>query len=332
MSELKIKTSEARQGWKYLAKLTLAAFAILFGLTTLKFSTQHKLAPKNFGLGGALAQPRLDLLLIGSSHTRKSYDMRLLEKQTGVTDAYQISYDGTDLTMVSQLLDYLAARPEHCPRHLVVEAYSAMLARRPELQDPRYFADAPPPLKMEILRAVISDKGYWATFLDDFDLIVNRGNEEIIAYPIYSRVVKNGSYKGGRSDFDFPGMTPAEFAKIKPGINGSVPDPAQVAALDRIINTARSHGIQLIFIDTPMPQPVSSNPVIQLLKSDYRQILDSRHATYIDADKGFPIDDPALFSDSNHLSSKGRKEFTPQISAVLKAWMTTQPAGESRAR
>lgn len=115
MSDLKMNSSKTRQGWTYLAKLALAAFAILFCVVTLKFFTEHKLAPSNFGLGGALAQPRLDLLLIGSSHTRKSYDMRLLEKETGVDDSFQISYDGTDLTLTSQILDYLAARPELPP-------------------------------------------------------------------------------------------------------------------------------------------------------------------------------------------------------------------------
>lgn len=201
-----------------------------------------------------------------------------------------------------------------------------MLARRPYLQDPRYFADAPPALKMKILRTFSSDKGYWANILDDFDLIVNRGNEEIITYPIYSQALKTGSYKGGRTDFYFAGLSPAKFATLQPSLNGDLPDPNQLAALDRIIETARRHQIPVIFIDTPLPQPVSSNPVIQSLKQDFKEILTARHVPYIDGNLGFPIGDPELFSDNNHLSSKGREEFTTRISVVLKAWMAAQPA------
>jgi lysophospholipase L1-like esterase len=82
----------------------------------------------------------------------------------------------------------------------------------------------------------------------------------------------------------------------------------------------------MIFVDTPMPQPVISNPTIQALKKNFRDILTARHFPYIDGDLGFPVDDPSLFSDGNHLSSKGREEFTSVISAELKSWMASQPA------
>jgi lysophospholipase L1-like esterase len=116
---------------------------------------------------------------------------------------------------------------------------------------------------------------------------------------------------------------------LTPKLSGNVPNPDQLAALDHIIRTARNHNIPVIFIDTPMPQPASSNPVIQLLKQDYKEILAARGVAYIDGNLGFPAGDPELFSDSNHLSSKGREEFTSRISVVLKAWMTSQPATDN---
>src|SRR5208337_4748239 len=214
--------------------------------------TEHRLAPRNSGISGVLAQPKLDLLLIGSSHTRKSYDMRLIDKGTGVPASFLISYDGADLVVISQILDYLVTKPDHCPRYLVVEAYSAMLARKPYLQDPRYYFDSPPPLKMMILRSYQSEQGYWATILNDFDLVVNRGNDQIIAYPFSAPIVESESYKGGRTDFYFPGMSAKEFGMLGLNLDSNLSNPAQLAAVHHIIDVARSHHIELIFIDTPM--------------------------------------------------------------------------------
>jgi hypothetical protein len=76
-----------------------------------------------------------------------------------------------------------------------------------------------------------------------------------------------------------------------------------------------------MFIDPPLPQPISSIPDIQILKRRYREILAGRGVPYVDGDVGFPIDDPSLFSDNNHLSSKGREEFTSRIAVELRAWM-----------
>jgi len=322
------KNSAQRQGWIYLGKLVIIAFGILSCLVALKFFTEHRLAPRNSGISGALAQPRLDLLLIGSSHTRKSYDMRLIDKGTGVPASFMITYDGADLVVISQILDYLVTRQDHCPRYLVVEAYSAMLARKHDLQDPRYYFDSPPPLKMTILRSYQSEQGHWATILNDFDLVVNRGNDQIITYPFSAPIVENESYKGGRTDFYFLGLSAREFAALKLDLDSNLPNPAQLAAVHHIIDVARSHHIELIFIDTPMPQPVSSNPDIQKLKKNFREILAARQVPYIDGDQGFPIDDPSLFSDKNHLSSKGREEFTKKIIVVLNSWMASHPVNE----
>jgi hypothetical protein len=39
----------------------------------------------------------------------------------------------------------------------------------------------------------------------------------------------------------------------------------------------------------------------------------------------FPTGDPALFADSNHVSSRGRTEFTNRISGTLKSWVMSTP-------
>lgn len=230
------------------------------------------------------------------------------------------------MSTMAQMLDYLAATPEHCPRFVVVEAYSALLGREPDLRDPRYFSDAPPTLKAAILHSYLTQRDYRSATLDIFDLVVNRGNDEIVSYPLYLPIAEHGSYKGGRTDNFFPGLSPESFRRLTLPIDSGVPDPIQLAGLYHILDLAQSHHIAVIFIDTPMPHPITVNPNIQSLKKDFREILAARHIPYIDGDQGFPIDDPTLFSDHNHLSTKGRVEFTLRIYKVLTDWMASQPA------
>ena len=313
-----------RHGWFYLCRLAAAAFGILLCLVTLKFFTEHKFTTQYAGFQAALAQPQLNLLLIGSSHTRKSYDVRMLEQQTGEHSLFLVSYDGLDMISIAQMLDTMAAAPGHCPRHVVVEAYGAMLARPFDLQDPRYYAEAPPALKLAILREYVAGRPAASSFLDVFDLVVNRGNDEIVAFPLYAWAQKLDSYKGGRSGFSFSGMTADQFGRLKAQYYATTPNPAQIAALNHVMDLAASRNIALIFIDTPTPGPVSSDPVMQLLRQDFRQLVTSRGFPFIDGNQNFPVNDPSLFSDSNHMSSKGRDEFTASIAAPIKAWLAGQ--------
>jgi hypothetical protein len=308
-------------GWLYLFMLLAAAFGILLCLVTLKVLTEHKFTSANSGFEAALAQPQLDLLLIGSSHTRKSYDMRLLEKTTGDHSIFLVNYDGTDLTAISQMLDYMASNPGTCPRHVVVEAYGVLLGRKPDLQDPRYFAEAPPSLKIEILRTYMAGRPFGSAFLDLFDLVVNRGNEEILAFPLYAWAQNVDSYKGGRIGSSFGGMTPEEFRQLKVDFYTASPNPDQVKALHHIMDLSARNHIALVFIDTPMPGPVSSDPTVRSLRKDFEDIVTTGGFPYMDGNQNFPVDAPSLFSDNNHLSSLGQEEFTARIAIPLKRWL-----------
>ena len=180
-----------------------------------------------------------------------------------------------------------------------------------------------------MIRSYLSAHRSPSAFLDLFDLVANRGNDEIVSYPFYSHVVNRDSYKGGRMGFAYPGLSPEEFRKLRSQLDKDTPNPTQLAALYHILDVAHSHNIAVIFIDPPMPQPVTSNPYLQILKKDFREILSARKIPYIDGDQGFPIDDPSMFSDSNHLSSKGRDEFTRRIGGELKSWIDSKSgAGE----
>jgi hypothetical protein len=67
-----------------LVKTVLVAFLLLTILVSAKFLLEHHLAPSTSGIQGLLRQQqRIDIVLLGSSHTRQGYDVAELEKATG---------------------------------------------------------------------------------------------------------------------------------------------------------------------------------------------------------------------------------------------------------
>jgi hypothetical protein len=118
-------------------------------------------------------------------------------------------------------------------------------------------------------------------------------------------------------------VNPADFVnfRILDRLSES-PNPHQVAALKHLVEITSARGIHIFFIDSPMPAPIVSDGRIQALKADYRQLTTERHLPYIDGDRIFPNTDPALFMDTNHLSSAGRDLFTHMIADILRDWIS----------
>jgi hypothetical protein len=313
--------SETRQGWTYVGRLGGAALALLLCFALLKFMGEHKLAPVNSGVSGLLNGPKVDLLFVGSSHTRLSYDMKIIERSTGDENSYLCAYNDADLRTIAQLLEYVSRDPDHKPKFVAVEAYSFILAQKPDLQDPRLYFDAPPELKLRVLSDYFEARRNFSAVLDLFDLTVNRGNDQILAYPIYAWMERTASYKGGRRDIVAPGVSPEQFRSFKVEKHIGDPDPIQVESFHRIAALARSKSIHIIFIESPMPAPVSANPGIQRIKQSLRKLAESEGCIYIDGDAGFPIGEPELFTDNNHLSAAGKQLFSERIGPLLKDWM-----------
>ena len=99
---------------RFVGFLLLVCFVPLFVLAYLKFECEHLFAPRNMGIGGLLADDKTQLLLIGSSHTRQSYDVKKLEDETGVP-SFLVAYNGMDLVAIDQIVSYLIAE-NRCPR------------------------------------------------------------------------------------------------------------------------------------------------------------------------------------------------------------------------
>lgn len=305
------RTARAR----YFTIILLGPLMLLAGWVAFKVGLEDRFAAcDNAGYQGLIAGPAPEVLFIGSSHTRQSYDIAAVETATGRT-AYALAYGALDQNLMNLLLQEVLPDPMRRPKILVLEAYSAKLARKPELDDPRLFFDVPPTLKFKFIANYLHLHPDCSAWLDLFDLVVNRGTEQVLTYPLNSRILPRLSYKGGYRGHVIRGVSESEFRSFSAEIVRSQPDPTQLSALRNIITLCQRYGVQLLLAESPMPRPISSKPEIQSLKKAFRAVCVANNLPYLDGDDGFPIDDPAFFADASHLSTAGRSLYTSNLVA-----------------
>jgi hypothetical protein len=307
-----------------LLKTVVVALVLLAGLTALKFEFEHHLAPSTSGLEGELHHARLNIVLLGSSHTRQGYDVAALEHLTGRT-AFAVAYDGLDMASMLPLVEAILADPAKRPDLLVLEANSANFARGPELEEPRLFFDAPPSVKRALMRQYLRTHRDRQAYLDMWTLAANRGSELILAYPFVARAIDHLSYNGGYLGKNASGLPPAGFADQHIPVVRSDPNPDQLEAFLSILNLVKAAHVRLLLAEPPMPASVEAQPEIQSLQRQFRGLAAAQDIPFYEGGDGFPDNDPALFHDSNHLSTAGRELYTQRFSAELNegGWLTT---------
>jgi hypothetical protein len=287
----------------------LAGSAVLLAvlLVAAKFTCEHRFAPLNSGIQGGLAASPVDVLFVGSSHTRQSYDVHALEKSLH-DSAFLVAYNGLDYQAMTVIVPALIANRKGPPKVLVIEGYCMSLVRTGGLEDSRMFFDAPPGMKVELMRQYLADGATWQRYLDLFDLAVNRDNELLLMHPAYSQLTAWLSYRGGYAGKYVPGLH--DFDGIGLNIPLTSASPEQEAALVSVIKAAKQHNVRVLCIESPMPGPAERQDTVIRLKARLAQILREQDVPYLDGASGFPVDDPKLFADSNHLSTEGRALFT----------------------
>ncbi|HXC02560.1 MAG TPA: hypothetical protein VNU49_07885 [Opitutaceae bacterium] len=300
----------------------LAGCSVLLAvlLVAAKFTCEHRLAPLTSGIQGELAAAPVDVLFVGSSHTRQSYDVHALEKSLHGS-AFLVAYNGLDYQTMTVIVPALLANGKGPPKVLVIEGYCMSLVRSGGLEDSRMFFDAPPAMKVEFMRQYLAEGATWERYLDLFDLAVNRDNELLLMHPAYSRLTSWLSYRGGYAGKNVPGLS--SFDGIYLRVPRSSASPEQEAALISVIQAAKQQNVRVLCIESPMPGPTERQGTVIRLKARLAQILREQDVPYLDGASGFPVDDPKLFGDSNHLSTEGRALFT-EIAARFIA-QTQQP-------
>jgi hypothetical protein len=312
-----------------LFQIVAASAALLCVLVSAKVLLEDRCAPLTSGIHGALQQRDVRVFLFGSSHTRQGYDIAELERLTGSRD-FAVAYDGLDLAgmvpLVQVLLPEWERRVSHGPRLLVLEAYSADLARTPELQEPRLFFDAPPRTKLEIARNYLREHPHQASaWWDLWVLAANRGTETIVTYPFLHALIDRLSYHGGYQDKTLAGF-PAGFSRMRIPVAKETANKDQTEALAAILAIARQHEVTVLLVEPPMPASVETEPAIRELQAEFRQLAADQAVPFIQGADNFPTNDPSMFADSNHLSTSGREIYTEQFARVLSPFLHSSAA------
>jgi hypothetical protein len=291
--------------------LAAAVIALLVAgaVVCAKFFFSYHLAPTTSGIGGLRDLADVDLLFIGSSHTRQGYSAEIMQKETGKS-TYVLAYSGLDAAMIRELLIYLLDERDLKIGRVVIEAYSIGAVLAPGLKDTRLFNDAPPALKRGIL-AVLDREG----MLDLrrlFELLVLAGNEPLLTAPVMNPLVINpGSFRGSYRGKSATGLSRETFLgleqEIPPEVKADL-DPQQRAAWEELLALVRQRHLDVVFVEVPMPATVTSTPVVAGARRQLSALLARHGFSYVDlSDEGrFDSRSPELFTDWNHLSSDGR--------------------------
>jgi hypothetical protein len=312
---------------RILGKFLTGVLVLLAAVVAAKFWLEDAAGPMSSGVSGEIRRAPVDLLFVGSSHTRQSYDVHELEGLTGRT-AFLVAYNGLDYRWMAEVVPALLSDPVRRPKVLVLEGYAMSLVRPPGLEDSRLFFDSPPRLKARLLRRVLAEGHGLAPLEDAFDLLANRDNELVLTFPVQSRFVNSLSYNGGYVGKSAAGLSSFEGLALPD--EGSIPEGAQLNALGQIIAGSRSIGVRVVCMGSPMPGPVEHMPAVASLKASLRRLLDAEGVPYFDGAEGFPIDNPALFADSNHLSSAGRDLYSRRSAAFLLKLLSGGVSGPDR--
>lgn len=300
-----------------LALLALTVFVLIGGFVSAKFFWSHQLGPATSGFHGLAREREVAYLFLGSSLTRQSYDIGLIERETG-KNAYAMAYNGLGPRYQRLIVEHLCQCHAPTIRRLIVEA-TPLLSLGGELYDVRLYLDAPPSLKWKILEYVTHS---WSDWGKAYEVLVLSSNDAIFSHPFTGRFLDGLSYKGGYVNKVMPAISRETFdALAEPALlpGARSPSDIDIDSLRGIQDQLTRCGIEETYVEPPIPAIRRASPNYLAAKSALRGALASLGARLID----FPLDefdamDYRMFGDAVHLSSEGRARYSAIIARRIK--------------
>lgn len=260
-------------------------------------------------------------LFMGSSHTRAGYDTKVIETLTG-DSAFALAYSSFSPYLLWPAFNDIVERRGGSIGTFVIESYCYSSLQAPGLSDKRVMLEAPPSLKKDYLQLFQRDF-FWLKPADFYELIVSYGNDYLVTQPVSSRAINMLSYRGSYRRRFMDGLSAEAFNEVSiPEVimeTQGNPDPFQTKALEDLVAYSKEHDLDVVFIETPMPGPIERHELVIRAKRQLRELFETGGFEYLDGAIGFPIDDPAMFNDDNHLSTAGREAFSLRVGEFLKA-------------
>ncbi len=269
---------------------------------------------KNRGINDAIKTGDLDVLFIGSSTFRANVDMPVMDDRYDGR-VYDISYGGNQLVATSIQYDEIKRRSDHKYGLMVFELGPMMLTQEVALSDSRVIWDLSFEGKKELWESMY-DAGN-TDFSMMYEYFITSGMDDLITFPVTEPFYGTRYYKGAKTDETLsPGRDALEREEFD--ISDKTLVEAQAEAVVNIINKCRADGQEFLFLESPCYYRLQEDPAFKKYREEYIRLLDENDAPYILAsDVDFDSKDAELFEDMNHMSAKGRREYTAELIRAL---------------
>ncbi len=198
---------------------------------------------------------------------------------------------------------------------MVFELGPMMLTQEVALSDSRVIWDLSFEGKKELWESMY-DAGN-TDFPMMYEYFITSGMDDLITFPVTEPFYGTRYYKGAKTDETLsPGRDALEREEFD--ISDKTLVEAQAEAVVNIINKCRADGQEFLFLESPCYYRLQEDPAFKKYREEYIRLLDENDAPYILAsDVDFDSKDAELFEDMNHMSAKGRREYTAELIRAL---------------
>jgi len=294
----------------------LAALSVIIATAGFKNLYSCRMPIKNRGIRDAINSGDLDILFIGSSTFRANLDMPMMDEATGGR-AYDVCYGGNHMAAASVQYREIKKRSENRYSLIAFEMGPMILTQSAALSDSRVIWDLSWEGKKELWE--IMKKGGVTSLSMMYEYFVTSGMDDLLTFPVTEPFYATRYYKGAKTDeTGSPGKEVLEGEKFD--ISGEEIVQAQADAVRDIIRQCRNDGQAFVFIESPVYHRLANDSKYMECKRVFKQILEEEGAPFILAEEvDFDNRDPDLFEDMNHMSLKGRREYTGELIKRLSA-------------
>lgn len=294
-------------------KIILTIIALFVLATAGKLCFSHIAYPKSSGIPGLLSKKKIDYLFIGSSLTRQSYDMELIDKKYNF-NAYAVTYNSLSPAMAYKILDFMLTNSKLQLSTVIVEAYPYKLYYSPTaIEDVRLFNSSPLKLKLDILNDIYHSGHAMAKI---YDLVVFADNDYLFSSLFTYKVIEKLSYNGGYRFKKVNGLS--KFNRTKELKTSTEINQRQYQSYTDLINLCKQHNIKIVFIEPFVPDYIQRGNSYTQSKNMIKSLISGTGNIIYDNSKvALNNNDPSLFGDDIHLSTKGRELWTEEIMKVI---------------
>ena len=296
--------------------LSVAAAALLGAalLVLLKNEYARLLPVSGYGMQAAIEQGEIDHLFIGSSMFRQGLSIDVLEEELPGS-SYILSYNGNQPALMAMELAYMLEEGLEV-KNLYIDLYPYTAAADPWISDTKILMDTDLAFKADAWKMMKKSAG--ASFSDFYEFFVTANNEQILTFPVNNRLLSS-QFRNGGSLLEQPGKTRDElYAMGALGARDGI-HPVQADGYALLAELAKSHGMNLFFLETPKYERMYADEDYMALydacmeePEKLQKMWDEEGSFQLirAQDLVFDSSDAECFQDLIHLSAKGRDLYT----------------------